>query len=400
MGKKLSSVEFIILIAFMFSLIAYTTDAMLPAFEQIAGDLQTANVSRVQLIIATFFLGTGVGQILAGPLSDTLGRKPVILGGIGIFIAASIWAWATNTIEWLLVARFVQGLGISAPRTVGMALVRDIYAGREMARIVSFAMMLFVLVPGVAPFLGQVIMLSFGWRAIFLSCVLLGGVVGLWFWLRQEETLSLERRKPLRWRVLADGWSEMRKSRRAMMSMLVLCFATSLIFAYLSSAQQVFVDWLGVGDAFPIYFGAIALISGLSGPLNAVLVMRVGMWMLSTVGLFIIFALSALTAALVWADAFDGTALLYLFLAWSVMMFFIAGLVFTNLSAMAMEPMGHVAGTASALIGAISTVGSMILVVPIGQLYIGTGLPLIVGVALCAGFGFALNLWNPREAEA
>ena len=129
MGKKLPFPEFVLLIALLFSLIAFGTDAMLPAFGEIATDLNTPNVNRVQLIVATFFLGTGVGQLVSGPLSDAIGRKPVLLGGIGIFIAASIWASFTNSLEVLLVARFVQGLGISAPRTVGMALVRDIYAG-------------------------------------------------------------------------------------------------------------------------------------------------------------------------------------------------------------------------------------------------------------------------------
>lgn len=399
MGKRLSMVEFIFLMAFMFSLIAYATDAMLPAFEEIALELQTANVSRVQLIIATFFLGTGLGQLLAGPLSDTLGRKPVILGGIAVFVASSVWAWATTSLEMLLFARFVQGLGISAPRTVGMAMVRDLYSGRKMARVVSLAMMLFVLVPGVAPFLGQLLMHSFGWRSIFLSCVLLGAMVSLWFWLRQEETLIADKRKPFKWMVLLDGWHEMRKSRRAMMSMLILCFAYSLIFAYLSSAQQVFVDWLGVGEAFPLYFGVIAVLSGLAGALNAVLVIRLGMWLLSSVGLLAIFIFSMITVGLIWTGLIQEHMLLPVFVAWSIMMFFVSGLVFTNLNAMALEPMGHIAGTASALIGAISTIGSILLVVPIGQMYNGTGIPLILGVGFCAGAGFVLNQFNPREVE-
>ncbi len=400
MGKKLGMFEFIVLMAFMFSLIAYATDAMLPAFEQIAEDLQTANVSRVQLIIATFFLGTGIGQLLAGPLSDTLGRKPVILGGIGIFVAASIWAWLTSSIEMLLVARFVQGLGISAPRTVGMAMVRDQYSGRQMARVVSFAMMLFVLVPGVAPLFGQFLMINFGWRSIFLSCVVLGAMVSLWLWTRQEETLVVQKRKPFRWRVLIDGWKEMRKSKRAMMSMFVLCFAYSLIFAYISSAQQVFVDWLGAGEAFPLYFGVIAVLSGFAGALNAMLVVRLGMWLLSTVGMLIVFICSMGVGGAIWGGLVPEQMLLGVFVGWSIMMFFVSGLVFTNLNAMAMEPMGHIAGTASALIGAISTIGSMVLVIPIGQMYNGTGLPLIFGVGFCAGMGFLLNLWNPREASA
>ena len=399
MGKKLSLLEFIVLMALMFSLIAYATDAMLPAFERIALDLKTQNVSRVQLIIAFFVLGTGIGQLIAGPLSDTLGRKPVILGGILFFILASIWASATSSLEMLLLARFVQGLGISAPRTVGMAMVRDLYTGREMARVLSLTMMLFVLVPGVAPLFGQYLMNIFGWRSIFLSCVGLGGVVSLWLWLRQEETLRMEKRKSFRWKVLVDGWVEIRKSRRAMMSMFILGFAYSLIFAYLSSAQQVFVDWLGVGEDFPLYFGIIAVLSGLAGVLNAVLVVRLGMWLLSTFGMLIICVLSFVTGGAIWSGWIESTLLLPVFVAWSIMMFFVSGLVFTNLNAMALEPMGHIAGTASALIGAISTTASIILVIPIGQLYDGTGVPLILGIGLCAGTGFFLNQFNPRKLD-
>jgi len=191
----------------------------------------------------------------------------------------------------------------------------------------------------------------------------------------------------------------MRKSRRAIMSLLILCFAYSLIFAYLTSAQQVFVDWLGVGEDFPLYFGAIAVISGLAGALNALLVVRLGMWLLSSIGMLIIFLVSMGVGTVIALGLIDGHSLLVVFVGWSIMTFFLSGLVFTNLNSMALEPMGHIAGTASALIGALSTVGSMILVVPIGQMYNGTGLPLIFGVGLCAGAGFLLNQWNPRQVD-
>ena len=396
MGKKLPFAEFVLLTAFLFSLIAFGTDAMLPAFDSIAIDLNTDSVNRVQLIVASFFLGTGFGQLVCGPLSDAIGRKPVLLGGIGVFIATSFWAATIGSLEMLLVARFIQGLGISAPRTVGLAMVRDLYAGRQMARVVSLAMMMFVLVPAVAPLIGQGIMLAFGWRSIFLSFVFLGGFVALWLWIRQEETLVPEKRKPFRFSVLTEALKEVLASKRVMVSLLVLCFAYALIFSYITSAQQVFVDWLGAGTKFPFYFALIAVFSGTASALNAALVVRLGMWLLSTVGLAIICGCSMVVGALIWTEIVSGDALLILFIGWSMMMFFVSGLVFSNVNALAMEPMGHIAGTASAIIGSVSTLGSMLLAVPIGQMYNGTGLPLIFGVGICAGIAFLVNLKNPR----
>lgn len=397
MGKRLPLLEFIILTALLFSLIAFGTDAMLPAFGQIAADLHTPNVNRVQLIVAAFVLGTGCGQLVTGPLSDAIGRKPVLLGGISVFIAASFWAWDTQSLEALLLARFIQGLGISAPRTVGMAMVRDLYAGREMARVVSLAMMMFVLVPAVAPLIGQGIMLAFGWRAIFLSFVLLSGAVGLWLWLRQEETHSLEKRRPVRVSTMIAAVKEMAQSKRVIVSLLVLCMSYTIIFSYISSAQQVFVDWLGAGTNFPIYFAIIALVSGTASALNAALVVRLGMWLISTIGLAMLAVGSLAAGTIIYLGVFEGNALLVFFIGWSMMLFFLSGLVFSNLNALAMEPMGHIAGTASAIIGAVSTLASILIAVPIGQMFNGTGLPLIFGVGTCATIGFLLNLNNPRS---
>lgn len=397
MGKKLAFPEFVLLIACLFSLIAFGTDAMLPAFGKIAEDLNTQNVNRVQLILAAFFLGTGVGQLVAGPLSDSIGRKPVLLGGLGIFIATSFWAAGTQSLEMLLAARFAQGLGVSAPRTVGMALVRDLYAGRQMARVVSLAMMMFVLVPAVAPLIGQGIMLAFGWRAIFLSFVVMSGIVGLWLWTRQEETLAFEDRRSFRMGVLISAVREVLHSKRVMMSIIGLIFSYSIIFAYLASAQQVFVDWLNADTRFPVYFAIIAIFSGTASALNAALVVRFGMWLLSTAGLAIICVCSVVAGTVIWLDMIHGGPLLVLFIGWSMMMFFVSGLVFSNINALAMEPVGHIAGTASAIIGSISTLASIALAVPVGQMYNGTGLPLIFSVAAFAGAAFCVNLWNPKS---
>ncbi|MCP5088436.1 MAG: multidrug effflux MFS transporter [Rhodobacteraceae bacterium] len=396
MGKRLPLPEFVAMIALLFSLIAFGTDAMLPAFGEIATDLQLADPNKAQLIIGAFVLGTGVGQLIAGPLSDAWGRKPVLGLGILLFILCSFWAGIAGSLESLLVARFIQGLGISAPRSAGQAMVRDLYQGRTMARVVSLAMMLFVVVPAVAPFIGQMIMNTFGWRSIFTAFQLFGLIALAWLFIRQAETHPLEKRRPFQRRVMLEGLKEVVRSRRVVTSIAVLSLTYAVIFAFLSSAQQVFVVWLGAGDRFPLYFACVALVSGTAGGLNAALVERYGMWVLSTLALFAIAALSLGAALVISSGALSGQSLLYFFLFWGTATFFTCGLIFSNVNALAMEPMGHVAGMAAAIVGAASTSFCLIIAVPIGQMFNGTGMPLIIGVGCCAGVGFLVNLTNPR----
>ncbi|MEM9851003.1 MAG: multidrug effflux MFS transporter [Pseudomonadota bacterium] len=395
MDKRLPVGEFVALTALMFSLIAYGTDAMLPALPLMAADLGS-DVTRTQLVIGVFILGTGAGQLIAGPLSDAAGRKPVLLGGFALFALGGIWASQAGSLDAMLLARFVQGLGVSAPRTVGMAMVRDLYSGRVMARVISLAMMAFVIVPALAPFLGQWIMLRLGWQAIYLSCTVIGLFAASWLWLRQGETHAPERRRPMRAGPMLDAVGQVVRSRRAAISTLVLTLIYAMIFAYLSSAQQVFVDWLDTGARFPAYFAVIAMVSGTASALNAALVVRIGMWRLATVGMGLV-ALGSFAAALTTATGLATGIELWLFMGWSILLFFLAGIIFSNMNALAMEPMGHIAGSASAVIGATSTVGSVLIAVPIGQAYNGTGLPLILGVGTASALAFGANLLNPRE---
>ena len=176
--------EFIVLIAMLFALTAFSIDSMLPALPQIAGELSSDEPNRAQLIIAGFVLGMGFGTFVTGPISDAIGRRGVILGGAAIYAVGAVLAWAAPSLELIIVARFLQGLGAAGPRIAAMALVRDLYSGREMARIISVMMMVFVLVPAVAPLLGSVIIQQAGWRSIFLAFILFAGLVSGWFAMR------------------------------------------------------------------------------------------------------------------------------------------------------------------------------------------------------------------------
>ncbi|NOX73614.1 MAG: multidrug effflux MFS transporter [Alphaproteobacteria bacterium] len=385
------------MIAIMFAMIAFGSDAMLPAFPQIAADLGLSDVNRAQLVITIFILGTGLGQLFTGPLSDSLGRKPVILGGLLVYMAGCVLAIYAQSLTMLLLARFVQGIGVSAPRTVTIAMVRDLYAGRRMARVMSLAMTLFVLVPAVAPLIGQSIAASFGWRSIFGAFILFAIFGFLWLGLRQPETLPLEKRRALKLRVFLAAAAEVFSSRIVITYALVLAFGYGALFGYLSSAQQIFVNVFGAGANFPLYFAVIALISGGAGFLNAFLVIRFGMRPIATFAFGIILVITTGIAVLVAYADLSNEVLFPIFLIWSVLSFFVPGLTFGNLTALTMEPMGHIAGIASAIIGAASTLLGVLIAIPIGLAFDGTILPLMVGTAICAGASFALMLSNPKD---
>lgn len=384
--------EFVALIALLWSMVAFATDAMLPSFPAIGEDLGLVDINHAQLVIILFVAGTGMGQVVMGPLSDSFGRKPITYIGIIMFAIASGWSFYTESFYGLLISRFVQGLGISAPRTVTQALIRDLYTGRSMARVISLAMMLFVLVPAVAPFIGQTIMLSFGWRFIFVSFQILALIALVWFMIRQPETHPPSKRTRFRPAVIAKSALEVFSNPRVIICTISLSLGFTCIFSYLVSAQQVYVTWLGAGHDFPLYFAIVAIFSGSASFLNATLVLRLGMWALSTFGYLAIFLLSLGCAIIVLTSNLPDQWLLWLFIAWSASMFFLLGLCLANLNALALEPMGHIAGMAASIIGAASTLACVVLAIPIGQLFDGTGLPLIFSVALCSGFAFVSNM--------
>jgi len=322
----------------------------------------------------------------------------VILGGLLVYIVGSVMAIYAQSLEYLLVARFVQGIGVSAPRTVTIAMVRDLYAGRRMARVMSLAMTLFVLVPAVAPLIGQSIAESFGWRSIFTAFILFAILGFLWLGLRQPETLPKEKRRPLKLKIFVSAVIEVFSSKVVITYTLVLAFGYGALFGYLSSAQQIFVDTFGAGANFPLYFAVIALISGGAGILNASLVVRFGMRPIAIFAFGSIFVITSGIALSIGLTDLSTETLFPIFLFWSVLSFFVPGLTFGNLTALTMEPMGHIAGVASAIVGAVSTFLGVLIAIPIGLAFDGTALPLMIGAAICAAVSFGLMLSNPKDS--
>lgn len=305
--------EFIALVALLISMVALTIDAMLPALPAIGRDLAVLRANDTQLVVSLFFLGFAVGQLIYGPLSDSLGRKGVILAGLAVFGAGCVLSMTATDYTVMLIGRVLQGLGVAAPRIVTLAIVRDRYAGRGMARIMSFVMAVFIVVPALAPSLGQGIEHLADWRAIFFSLIALGLIGGLWMRPAGGDAAAREPSALSAGRV----WSavvETLKTRVAAGYTIAGGFIFGAFVGYLSTAQQVFQTVYGVGDDFPIYFAVLALSIGASSFLNARLVMRLGMRFLSFLA---VFAMSALSAGFALAAYFlDGGLPFLSFMAW------------------------------------------------------------------------------------
>ncbi|SLN12658.1 Bicyclomycin resistance protein [Roseovarius litorisediminis] len=382
-------VEFVALMAMLVATVAFSIDAMLPALPQIGAELTPANPNHAQLIVTSFILGLGIGTFFTGPLSDTFGRKPVILTGACVYIAGAALGFAAPSLELIIAARILQGLGAAAARIVALAIIRDLFAGREMARLMSFVMMVFTLVPAIAPLAGSAVIAVSGWRGIFAAFVAFALLTNLWLALRLTEPLPPTRRRPFNRSALFIALREVLSHHTVRLSIAVQTLCLTTLFASISSIQQIIGGTYGRAETFPLWFGLIALISGSGSFINASLVIHLGMRRLVSFALSAQIVITALVLALFLTDLPSGLQF-QVYIAWQTTIFFQAALTLGNLNALAMEPLGHIAGMAASVIGSLATVGSVILTVPIGLAFDGTPMPLFLGVLICVATGFGL----------
>ncbi len=387
--KPLSQGEFVALMAMLFATIALSIDAMLPALPQIAATLSPSAPNAAQLVVTSFVFGMGVGTLFAGPLSDTFGRKRVIMAGSGLYALAAVACYLAPTLETLLIARVVQGLGAAAPRTVSIAMIRDLFSGREMARLMSFVMMVFTAVPAIAPLLGQGIIALADWHAIFLAYIAFSGLTMLWLGLRQPETLDTSRRRPLRLVPLIAATRELLSHRIVLVSTVLQALTLGALFATLSSIQPIFEMVHDRAQSFPLWFALIAVASMSGSFLNSRIVMVLGMRRVVRGTYAAQLTLSLATLLLM--PLLEGNLSFALQILWSIGLFAMMGLTAGNLNALAMEPVGHIAGLAASVISALATVGSVLLAIPVGLAFDGTPTPLLVGVALLIGTALVLS---------
>jgi DHA1 family bicyclomycin/chloramphenicol resistance-like MFS transporter len=378
--RQKSEFEFIVIMAALMSLVSLAIDALLPAMSDIGTTIGITDATNNQLLITMIFLGLGFGQLISGPLSDSYGRKPVIYVGFIVFSLASLICIFSTNLEMMIVGRILQGIGLSAPRTISIAMIRDRFSGNYMAKVMSFVVVIFILVPVVAPALGKIMLDSYGWKSIFYGQLLLGFSVMLWLWKRQPETLKLENKRAFELKLLKEGLKEFLKHKNAVIFTLFSGCITGSFMVYLSASQVIFEQQYNLKEEFPFIFAGLALGIGVATFLNGTFVVKLGM--LKLVSIFaIVFTLIPLVYIFLYAG--KGNPSIYVLVAFFGLQFFAIAFLFGNTRALAMEPIGHIAGIGAAINGFVSTIMAVPIATFIGSFINTTALPLFIGFFVC-----------------
>jgi DHA1 family bicyclomycin/chloramphenicol resistance-like MFS transporter len=378
--RQKSEFEFIVIMAALMSLVSLAIDALLPAMSDIGVTIGITDATNNQLLITMIFLGLGFGQLISGPLSDSYGRKPVIYVGFIVFSLASLICIFSTNLEMMIVGRILQGIGLSAPRTISIAMIRDRFSGNYMAKVMSFVVVIFILVPVVAPALGKIMLDSYGWKSIFYGQLLLGFSVMLWLWKRQPETLKLENKRAFELKLLKEGLKEFLKHKNAVIFTLFSGCITGSFMVYLSASQVIFEQQYNLKEEFPFIFAGLALGIGVATFLNGTFVVKLGM--LKLVSIFaIVFTLIPLVYIFLYAG--EGNPSIYVLVAFFGLQFFAIAFLFGNTRALAMEPIGHIAGIGAAINGFVSTIMAVPIATFIGSFINTTALPLFIGFFVC-----------------
>ena len=387
-----SLAELIALIVAMMAMVALSIDMMLPALGTIAADLGVENANDRQYVISTFLIGFGVAQLIYGPLADAFGRKRVFLAALGLYLIATLVCIAAPSFETLLAARFLQGMTAAASRVISVAIARDLTSGRRMAEVMSMVMTVFMIVPVLAPGLGQLILFVAPWRWIFVFLFVFAVFVAVWMTIRLPETLRPEHRRPLKLVPIMQAFWETTQHRLMLGYTLAGGVFFGGLYAFLNSAEQVFAVHFALGEAFPLAFSAVAGAMAVTSFANSRLVGRMGQRRLSH-GALIAFTVISLAHTAILLTGYDAFIPYTVLLAASMMLL---GLIAANFSALAMEPVGHIAGTASAAYGFVTGVMGGIIGLGIGQLYNGTGLPLVAWQAAMGVLAIGIVLWTEQ----
>jgi len=393
-NKSRINVEFIGLMASLMAIVALSIDALLPALPDIAKDLNIIDVSNNQLLITMIFLGLGIGQLIFGPLSDSLGRKPVIYTGFFIFIIASILCVTAHSFEVMILGRILQGIGLAAPRTLSISMVRDTYSGDYMARVMSIVTMVFILVPVVAPSIGKFLITFFDWRSIFNLNLIYACIVMFWFWKKQPETLPKQKRSQLTLKSFINGGKEFFRHKNAIAYTLVSGCITGSFMVYLSTSQQIFEHQYQLKDLFPYIFASLAISIGFATFLNSALVVRFGMKYIASIASIAFCIISILYVVIFHSGNNPELSVLIIFFA---LQFTAIGFLFGNLRSLAMQPIGHIAGVGAAINGFVSTIMAVPIANFIGHYVTDSVLPLFIGFSICGAVSVLLMLLANRK---
>jgi DHA1 family bicyclomycin/chloramphenicol resistance-like MFS transporter len=393
--------QFVALIAAMMATNAMAIDSMLPALSEIAHALGADHENQQQWIVTAYLLGFGGAQIVYGPLADRFGRKPVLMVGIWVYTLASLAAVFATSFDLMMIARVAQGVGAAATRVLAVSIVRDCYSGRQMARVMSLSFIVFLVVPILAPSIGQLIMLVAPWRWIFGLLTVFGVVLLGWVYLVLPETLHDYDRRPISPDQVFGSFRTALTNRVSVGYMLAVSMAMGGLFGFINSAPQIFADTFDAATWFTTVFALIAVFMAISSLLNARIVGRLGTRAVSHAALIGYTAIAILHAGV----ALAGVESIWTFGILQAGTMFCFGLMTSNFNSMAMEPLGHIAGTASSVQGFVTTVVGALLGFYVGQHFDGTIVPLTVGLSLfgLAALGLVLfaergRLFRPHHA--
>jgi MFS transporter, DHA1 family, multidrug resistance protein len=371
--------EFVVLIAAMMATQALAIDAMLPAFPIIVRAMHVANENHGQWILTSYMAGMGCGQLFWGMMSDRFGRRPILLVGLGGYVVAALLCGLTNSFHALLIFRFIHGLA-AASVTVSRSVIRDLYSGRHLARVMSLTFVVFLIVPTLAPSLGQLILLLAPWPYIFIVCGVFASIVWLWALLRLKETRHPEHRMTLTGSHIGSAVRLVLGNRASLCYTLALTVMFGSLMAYVGMVEQIFSDVFRRASLMPSMFALCAVTMGCGAFLNSRIVERLGMRLISHSALLCFVGITALHVVV----AVLGFEQIWTFVAFQAAVMACMSLSVSNFGAMAMEPIGAVAGIGASLQGFVSTFGGALVGAVIGRLFNSTTVPLAAG-ALCCG---------------
>lgn len=380
--------EFIALAAALMALNALAIDIMLPGLQEIGSSLGVETENHRQYVITAYVIGLGLPQLLYGPISDRYGRRGPLLFGLTIYVAAAFAASFAPSFEVLLALRFIQGIGAASTRVIAVSFIRDVFGGRAMAEVMSLVFMVFMVIPIVAPGLGQLVMMFAEWHVIFMLMAAIALAVTIWTMFRLPETLHPEYRRPFTAGSVIQGFGIVLSNRVALCYTLATTAVMGGLFGFINSVQQVYVGIYGLGAWFPVIFAAVASMMAVSSFVNSRLVGRVGMRRLSHDALVGFMAVNAILFGL----ALLGPVPFIPFLGLFTLAMLQFGWIGSNFNTIAMEPLGHVAGTASSVQGFVQTVGGGVIGALIGQAFDDTVLPLTAGFFAVSVVAFVLVL--------
>ena len=392
---KISFPEFVSLMALYVALMAMSIDMILPALSMMGQEFGIKNENETQYVIGVLFLGFTFGQVIYGPIADSFGRKFTIYIGLFVLIIGNILSLFAHDFRMMLIGRLLQGFGAASPRIVSMAIIRDLYKGRDMARVMSFIMTIFIIIPVLAPSVGQALLFVDGWRIMFVVFLLAAVIATFWTYFRLPETLKTEDIRPFNISAILYDFRKVFSNKVTLGYAICAGFVFGALIGYLTSSRQIFQEYFGLGKLFPIYFGAAALSIGVSSIVNSMIVRRYGMKLICHHALIAIIAASLLFILI--SIFQDGQILLWQFMIFILIAFFCLGLLFGNLNALAMEPMGHIAGIASAVIGFVSSGISAIIGTLIGQFYNNNLTPMIIGFLFLTSISYLLQRWIEKR---